>query len=245
MVRFKNRWLLVELLFPGQYSSNIPNIDALPSHTIPEVVAYGMDVDDEDLDTSKNDDPEDPDDPTLLPLSFYTSASSALLPPFLTPSKPIILSSGHVKPVTATSSTPGAVVQNNQIWQALRDSVIDVCGDVGWGKVASNMQVKYYSPTTSLCIIRVAREHIRTAWTGLSFVNTIAGQSVVPRVVAVSGTIKKLHFSAIRYSREITGLYLSHALKTIESDSLRRAEVQAWKSRREQVETELLALDDT
>ncbi|KAJ9121709.1 hypothetical protein QFC22_002329 [Naganishia vaughanmartiniae] len=187
MVRFKNRWLLVELLFPGQYASNIANIDTLTT-TFPGVDLDDIHVD-EEVAESRNDDPEDPDDPTLLPLSFYTSASSALLPPFLTPSKPIILSSGHVKPTNAISTTPGAVVQNNQIWQALRDSVIDVCGDVGWGKVASSMQVKYYSPTTSLCIIRVAREHIRTAWTGLSFVNTIAGQSVVPRVVAVSGEL--------------------------------------------------------
>jgi hypothetical protein len=103
-----------------------------------------MDVDDEEPTDTKDDpeDPEDPDDPTLLPLSFYTSALTVdlLLPPFLTPSKPIVLSSGHIRPANATYSTPGALVQNNQIWQALRDSVIDVCGDVGWGKVASSLQ---------------------------------------------------------------------------------------------------------
>jgi ribonuclease P/MRP protein subunit POP5 len=149
-----------------------------------------MDID--DAAEQKDDDPEDADDPTLLPLS----------------TKPIVVSSSHAVPSTATSSTPGAAVQNNQIWQALRDSVMDVCGDVGWGKVASSMQgqslppfifssfsipdvgliVKYYSPTTSLCIIRVAREHVRTAWTGLTFINAIGGQPVIPRVVAVSGS---------------------------------------------------------
>ncbi|KAJ9125841.1 hypothetical protein QFC24_002625 [Naganishia onofrii] len=144
MVRFKNRWLLVELLFPGQYASNITNVDALLPSTVSPVDLDGMDVDDEEpTDTKDNpEDPEDPDDPTLLPLSFYTSALTVdlLLPPFLTPSKPIVLSSGHIRPANATSSTPGALVQNNQIWQALRDSVIDVCGDVGWGKVASSLQ---------------------------------------------------------------------------------------------------------
>ncbi|KAJ9114387.1 hypothetical protein QFC20_001530 [Naganishia adeliensis] len=164
--------------------------------------------------------------------------------PFLTPTKPIVVSSAHAIPPNATTTTPGAAVQNNQIWQALRDSVMDVCGDVGWGKVASSMQVKYYSPTTSLCIIRVAREHVRTAWTGLTFINNIGGQPVIPRVVAVSGTIKKLHFAAIRYSREITALYLAHTLRTLDSEALRKAEVEAWKARREQVQAELLALDD-
>lgn len=226
-----------------------------------------MDLDDDDVLAEQTDqDPEDPDDPTVLPLSFYTTSATPLTQPFLTPTKPIIISSAHAAPANTSQTTPGAVVQNNQIWQAVRDSVMDVCGDVGWGKVASSLQgssapplrlpllssrtakyqllavptVKYYSPTTSLCIIRVAREHVRTAWTGLTFVNTIGGQPVVPRVVAVSGklptprtgshcsswsclmrslvvsgTIKKLHFAAIRYSKEITALYLAHTLRTI------------------------------
>lgn len=93
-----------------------------------------MDID--DAAEQKDEDPEDADDPTLLPLSFYSSTTQ----PFLTPTKPIVVSSSHAVPPTATSSTPGAAVQNNQIWQALRDSVMDVCGDVGWGKVASSMQ---------------------------------------------------------------------------------------------------------
>lgn len=172
-----------------------------------------MDIDDDDREALASQDPEDIDDPTILPLSFYASGRTTPAQPFLTPVKPIVISSAHAAPDNTQTSTPGAVVQNNQIWQAVRDSVMDVCGDVGWGKVASSLQgssspscaaarrpcppllklidcsvVKYYSPTTSLCIIRVAREHVRTAWTGLTFVNDIGGQPVIPRVVAVSGT---------------------------------------------------------
>lgn len=58
-----------------------------------------------------------------------------------------------------------------------------------WNSCQCFTTVKYYSPTTSLCIIRVAREHVRTAWTGLTFVNNIGGQPVIPRVVAVSGML--------------------------------------------------------
>lgn len=97
-----------------------------------------MDVDDDALDEAKDSDPEDPEDPTLLPLSFYSASSTTQ--PFLTPTKPIVVSSAHAIPPNATTTTPGAAVQNNQIWQALRDSVMDVCGDVGWGKVANSMQ---------------------------------------------------------------------------------------------------------
>ncbi|GHJ87752.1 hypothetical protein NliqN6_4154 [Naganishia liquefaciens] len=240
MVRFKNRWLLVELLFPAQYASNASAPDVLALRP-PGLDQDAVDVDNDQILASQ--DSEDADDPTILPLSFYTSGTTPAQP-FLTPTKPVVISSTHSIPTNTQTSTPGAVVQNNQIWQAVRDSVMDVCGDVGWGKVASSLQVKYYSPTTSLCIIRVAREHVRTAWTGLTFVNEIGGQPVIPRVVAVSGTIKKLHFAAIRYSREITALYLAHTLRTLESDALRKTETDAWKARRQQVEAELLALDD-
>jgi hypothetical protein len=105
-----------------------------------------MDLDDEQI-AGEDQDPEDPDDPTILPLSFYTSGAPTAQP-FLTPTKPIVISSAHTVTANSTSSTPGAVVQNNQIWQAVRDSVMDVCGDVGWGKVASSLQGSCLLPHT-------------------------------------------------------------------------------------------------
>ena len=47
--------------------------------------------------------------------------------------------------------------------------------------------VKYFSQTTSLCIMRVARDHFRIAWGGLSFMNELDGIRVVPRVIGCSG----------------------------------------------------------
>jgi hypothetical protein len=48
--------------------------------------------------------------------------------------------------------------------------------------------VKYFSSTTNLCIIRVGREHVRTAWGAVTLLGVIEGQKVLPNVAHVSGT---------------------------------------------------------
>ena len=47
--------------------------------------------------------------------------------------------------------------------------------------------VKYYSPTTYLCIIRVARDPYRTAWAAVTLLSSIEGQACIPNVIHVSG----------------------------------------------------------
>ncbi|KAG8764568.1 hypothetical protein FRC15_007540, partial [Serendipita sp. 397] len=51
----------------------------------------------------------------------------------------------------------------SKIYHAIKNSVIINFGDAGWGAVGVSLNIKYYSPTTSLCILKVGREHIRIA----------------------------------------------------------------------------------
>ena len=71
----------------------------------------------------------------------------------------------------------------------------------------------YHSPLTSLTIIRIARPHYRLVWSAITLLNSINGQAVLPRVVAVSGTIKKLQNAAIAYHRGVTARALAVALE--------------------------------
>jgi len=89
----------------------------------------------------------------------------------------------------------------SDIRDEIRDSVIQNFGDHGWGTVGDSLQVKYFSPTTNLSIVRVAREPYRTAWAGITLMTAIKKQRCIPHVEHVSGTLKKVQLEAIRYNR--------------------------------------------
>ncbi|KAG2152554.1 uncharacterized protein EDB93DRAFT_1239917 [Suillus bovinus] len=89
------------------------------------------------------------------------------------------------------------------IYNALRDSVVTNFGDTGWGAVGMSLNVKYFSPLTNLCIIRVARDQHRIAWGAVTLLTSIHDVRVIPRVIHVSGTVKHTQLSAIAYNREV------------------------------------------
>ncbi|KAG2359364.1 hypothetical protein BDR07DRAFT_1452406 [Suillus spraguei] len=80
------------------------------------------------------------------------------------------------------------------IYNALRDSVVTNFGDTGW--------VKYFSPTTNLCIIRVARDHHRIAWGAVTLLTGIHDSGSF-RCKHHVGTIKHAQVSAIAHNREV------------------------------------------
>jgi len=90
---------------------------------------------------------------------------------------------------------------SQDIFFALRQSIILNFGDTGWGAVGSSLSVKYFSPTTSLCIIRVAREPHRIVWAAVSLLKSINERITIPHVVHVSGTIKHTQQAAIEHNR--------------------------------------------
>lgn len=61
--------------------------------------------------------------------------------------------------------------------------------------------VKYFSPTTNLCIIRVARDHHRIAWAAVTLIKKLQDKPCIPNVIHVSGTIKHAQKEAIVFNR--------------------------------------------
>ncbi|ETW82624.1 RNase P [Heterobasidion irregulare TC 32-1] len=108
--------------------------------------------------------------------------------------------------------TRGAVeLTGKHVWAALRQSVIAHFGDTGWGAVGASLSVKYFSPTTNLCIVRVAREPYRIAWAAATLLSSIEGRPCIPNVVHVSGTIKHAQLAAIEHNRTVIARYRAKA----------------------------------
>lgn len=102
-------------------------------------------------------------------------------------------------------------LEGKHIWAALKQTVINNFGDSGWGSVSLSLTVKYYSPTTNICIIRVARDYHKMAWSALTLLTTIEGATYIPRVIHLSGTIRHAQKAAITHNREIMAQYRTQA----------------------------------
>ncbi|KAN0092565.1 hypothetical protein V8E55_003349 [Tylopilus felleus] len=97
------------------------------------------------------------------------------------------------------------------VYAALRQSVILNFGDMGWGAVGGSMTVKYFSPTTHLCIIRVARDQHNLAWGAVTLLTSINGTRIIPHVVQVSGTIRHVQLGAIKHNRQVVARFRATA----------------------------------
>ncbi|KIJ27355.1 hypothetical protein M422DRAFT_236159 [Sphaerobolus stellatus SS14] len=112
---------------------------------------------------------------------------------------------------TSGSGKAAEELNSKHVWLALKQSIVDNFGDVGWGSVSTSLNVKYFSPTTNLCIIRVARDHHRVAWGAMTLLTSINGREHIPHIIHLAGTIKQAQLAAIKYNREIIARYRSHA----------------------------------
>ncbi|KAJ7772894.1 hypothetical protein DFH07DRAFT_146797 [Mycena maculata] len=102
-------------------------------------------------------------------------------------------------------------LDGHKIWEAVRQSILNNFGDVGWGSVGLSISVKYYSPTTNICIIRVARDHHKIAWGAVTLLTAIEGRRYIPNVIHLSGTIKHAQLAAISHNREVVARYRAQA----------------------------------
>lgn len=94
-------------------------------------------------------------------------------------------------------ANPRARVDYNRLVAAVRGSILDNFGDLGTGLTQATLNLKYFSPATSMGIIRVAREHVRTVQAALTYLGSIDNTTVIIRVLRVSGTIKHSEKHAI------------------------------------------------
>lgn len=64
--------------------------------------------------------------------------------------------------------------------------------------------VKYYSPHTSVCIIRTSRDHYRTVWAALSMLSSVSGERLLAHVVRCSGPLSPPHPSSFYSNQWLT-----------------------------------------
>ncbi|KAF7314325.1 Ribonuclease P/MRP protein subunit POP5 [Mycena kentingensis (nom. inval.)] len=114
-------------------------------------------------------------------------------------------------PVADANNTGPSPLDGQKIWQAVRQSVLNNFGDVGWGSVGLSLSVKYYSPTTNVCIIRVGRDHHQIAWGAVTLLTSIDGRRYIPSVVHLSGTIKHTQLAAVAHNREVVARFRAQA----------------------------------
>lgn len=124
MVRFKNRHLLVEFLSPQSLSPTVTISNAAGSNALEEMQLNGN-ADADDGDGEAEDDDED-DGLPLLPTV-----------PFLVPS---IGEHERLKLGDESGST---------IYRAIKQSLLDVFGDEGWGRVSSSFKGVHSFQSTS------------------------------------------------------------------------------------------------
>jgi len=92
-------------------------------------------------------------------------------------------------------------ITSYDISHGLRESIIQHFGDDGWGSVGDSLQVKYFSPITNICIIRIGRNNHRTVWGGITLMTALKNRPCIPHVLHVSGTLKKTQLATIKYNR--------------------------------------------
>ncbi|KAF8468494.1 Rpp14/Pop5 family-domain-containing protein [Russula ochroleuca] len=117
---------------------------------------------------------------------------------------------GHNHTRATTTRSPPDAISGKDVFNALKQSILLHFGDVGWGEVGASLAVKYFSPMTNLCIVRVARgTATSTTWAALTLLDRVGGGSsgsaeghrVVPHVIHVSGTLKHAQTAAIEWNR--------------------------------------------
>jgi ribonuclease P/MRP protein subunit POP5 len=60
-----------------------------------------------------------------------------------------------------------------------------------------------------MTLIRIARPHIRTLHAAVTLLTTVDGRAVLPRVVGVSGTVKKAQGRIMVYHRAVIAQMLA------------------------------------
>ncbi|KAI0287721.1 hypothetical protein BC826DRAFT_1042713, partial [Russula brevipes] len=111
--------------------------------------------------------------------------------------------------LTAAHPSEEICISSKEIFNALKQSVLLHFGDTGWGEVAASLAVKYFSPATNFCILRVAwGTAARMTHAALVLLVSVGGGGggeglrVVPHVVHVSGTLKHAQIRAVEWNRE-------------------------------------------
>ncbi|ODV89159.1 hypothetical protein CANCADRAFT_134402 [Tortispora caseinolytica NRRL Y-17796] len=99
--------------------------------------------------------------------------------------------------------TPEHRYTSQAIASAIRESVHEHFGDYGAALVNSFFNLKYYSPTTGIGILRIGRDQLRIAQAALTYMNELDSRPTLINCFHVSGTIKHAQMAVHRRSSEL------------------------------------------
>ncbi|KAI9675907.1 MAG: hypothetical protein M1829_003145 [Trizodia sp. TS-e1964] len=132
--------------------------------------------------------------------------SRYLLAEILHPPLPSSTPSSHATSLLQIHRPAPATLTPALLARHIKDSVHALFGDFGAGLVASNFQVKYFSPATATFIVKAARGHYRLVWAAITALDAVPGvRGVVCCVVRVSGTMRGVMREAVRRAGVLGG----------------------------------------
>lgn len=88
------------------------------------------------------------------------------------------------------------------VLNAVRDSVVANFGDSGLGTCLTSLQVRYYSPYTNTCVIRVATAEVDKVVSSLAMMRDLRQRRVAMRLVRVAGNLVRCRKAAMAHSAE-------------------------------------------
>lgn len=84
--------------------------------------------------------------------------------------------------------------------QAIRESVQELFGDVGYGKMLYSLAVKYWSPLGNLAILRVSRSQLRPLLGCMAILPAKFAFKTDVQVIHVGGTIRTCKKFLLKYA---------------------------------------------
>ncbi|RUS77908.1 hypothetical protein EGW08_014339 [Elysia chlorotica] len=104
-----------------------------------------------------------------------------------------------VFPQTAES---GPQMETYQVYQAVKQSLLESHGDYGLAALQSSLSVKYLNIKTNIAIIRGERRHFDMVTSSLIFITEVGGLDVAFRTLHVGGSIRSCQKFLIDYHRK-------------------------------------------
>ncbi|EGG01957.1 uncharacterized protein MELLADRAFT_110616 [Melampsora larici-populina 98AG31] len=114
-------------------------------------------------------------------------------------------------------------LNSKEILESIRHSILQHFGELNLGQSTASLNIKYYSPITSLLILRCSRDSISIVRVALMLIRQIKGHDVIFQSINVSGTMRKTQEAAIRFDRE---LVLQHSTNISSSTLTDPKEIQ-------------------
>ncbi|KAI8352639.1 hypothetical protein B0O80DRAFT_453557 [Mortierella sp. GBAus27b] len=93
-------------------------------------------------------------------------------------------------------------LSSKDLLYAIKESITENFGDYGAGTTQRPLSLKYFSPYTSIGILRISREETHTAWGALTLIRELKGKPCIIKILHTSGTIRNCQLMTIKYDRD-------------------------------------------